>query len=912
MKMTLKKKLILLLLGVGLVPFLSIALLQYNISSHTLNESVQAKLEAVRDAKKVAIERYFKRLQKQLVTTANNPFTQEALAYFDAGFNTLVKNSDAQALSQAKRQMRDYWQSQFAPEYLKQNQTSIDTSPLLNTLDDAAWLLQAKLIANNPKPLGQKNLLEKLSGKDLYAASYNRYHAWFNEFLQNFGLYDIFLVNNEGRVVYSVFKELDFATSLTTGPWKNTDLAKAWQMSKNSQPGQVSLTDFALYTPSYDAPASFGAAPIFANGKQTGTLIFQMPLDTISQVMSARSGMGKTGESYLIGQDKLMRSDSFLAPDTHSVVNSFKNPALGSVKTVSANEVLKGKTGLQVTNDYNGNPVVSAYTPVSYGPFQWGMLIEVDVAEAFESEVFMQQVILISALIGALIITLLGFWFANRLANPIVTLATMMKNVGTHFNFNQAVPVTGNDEIAEASLALNGLLNNLNLAIIEVNQNVDALAHGNFAQRISTPMTGDLALLKEGVNRSSDNIERVMNDILAAMNALSAGQFDFKITAQADGQYADILEQASQSMNRLEVILSEINDTMYHMQMGDFNARIHSEAFGTLNEMKNRFNQSMQAMATAISAISNIVGAQAAGDLTQLLPSGQFKGQLHDLKNAINYSSTKVKEVVSLAINASDVVSGASAEVSQGSSDLSQRVQEQAAALEQTSATMHQMSSQVDSNSQNALQASSMAETVKDKTHNGVALMQQTINAMTAIEDSSKHINDIVNLIDGIAFQTNLLALNAAVEAARAGEHGRGFAVVAGEVRNLAQKSAEAAKDIKELISQTTQRIQQGSSLASESGDMLDEINSLTDQVSNMIAQIAEASEQQAEGVRQVHEAINSIDTVTQQNAALVEETSAAAESLSVEADKLRTAMAYFKTQDTPVRALLTAQQDAK
>lgn len=170
------------------------------------------------------------------------------------------------------------------------------------------------------------------------------------------------------------------------------------------------------------------------------------------------------------------------------------------------------------------------------------------------------------------------------------------------------------------------------------------------------------------------------------------------------------------------------------------------------------------------------------------------------------------------------------------------------------------------------------------------------VKLLKAIEESSHKISEIVTLIDSIAFQTNLLALNAAVEAARAGDHGRGFAVVAGEVRSLAQKSAEAAKDIKSLIDETSQRVEQGASLATKSGDMLSDINSSIDNITQMISHIAQASSEQANGVSQVHIAISQIDQVTQQNAALVEETSAAAESMSEQAQSLSRDMSFFKT----------------
>lgn len=291
------------------------------------------------------------------------------------------------------------------------------------------------------------------------------------------------------------------------------------------------------------------------------------------------------------------------------------------------------------------------------------------------------------------------------------------------------------------------------------------------------------------------------------------------------------------------------------------------------------------------------------GDLTHTIEepwtaniNSSHKEHLDLLFQSLNNMSAKLLDIVTKVSNASDIVSSATKEVSQGAVSLSQRVQEQAAALEQTSATMNQMNAAVQSSTESALKTVSVAQAVQNKVNEGASVMKQTIEAMTSIQESSHKIADIVTLIDGIAFQTNLLALNAAVEAARAGDHGRGFAVVAGEVRALAQKSAEAAKEIKQLIDESVTRINDGTQLASESGDMLQTIQDSINDVTVMINQIAKSSEEQSKGIKQVHNAISQIDGVTQQNAALVEETSAASESLDAQAQALQNDMAFFKT----------------
>lgn len=363
-------------------------------------------------------------------------------------------------------------------------------------------------------------------------------------------------------------------------------------------------------------------------------------------------------------------------------------------------------------------------------------------------------------------------------------------------------------------------------------------------------------------------------------------------------------------------LLENVGATVARAQSGYLSDRIDlSEVDGVAKDLSRSINDLMDAIEGAMSDVIRVTTGMAEGDLTQTIEN-DFEGELGQLTHAINSSISRLDGIVSVAIEAANVVDGAATEVSQGSNDLSERVQQQAAALEETSATMDEMNSAIQNNTQNANQAANLAQDVQTKATQGSVVMQQTIEAMNSIQASSHKIADIVSLIDGIAFQTNLLALNAAVEAARAGDHGRGFAVVAGEVRALAQKSAEAAKDIKKLIDESVGRIDHGTKLASESGDMLKAITGSVNEVTSMINEIAKASGEQAAGISQVHDAINSIDQVTQQNAALVEETTAASESMSEQARNLSEDMAFFKTTgnvkgERQIRSLSSGRESA-
>jgi methyl-accepting chemotaxis protein-1 (serine sensor receptor) len=246
---------------------------------------------------------------------------------------------------------------------------------------------------------------------------------------------------------------------------------------------------------------------------------------------------------------------------------------------------------------------------------------------------------------------------------------------------------------------------------------------------------------------------------------------------------------------------------------------------------------------------------------------------------------------------ASESIATGSAQIATGNSDLSQRTEEQASALQQTAATMDELGATVRNNADSARQAAQLAVGASDIADRGGNVVSRVVDTMRGISDSSRRIADIIGVIDGIAFQTNILALNAAVEAARAGEQGRGFAVVAGEVRNLAQRSAEAAREIKTLITGSVEQVEQGSTLVDEAGRTMGEIVGAIRRVSDIVSEISAASVEQSSGVSQVGQAVSQMDQVTQQNAALVEESAAAAESLRQQAGRLQQAVALFRLE---------------
>ncbi|HET9642251.1 MAG TPA: methyl-accepting chemotaxis protein [Burkholderiaceae bacterium] len=286
----------------------------------------------------------------------------------------------------------------------------------------------------------------------------------------------------------------------------------------------------------------------------------------------------------------------------------------------------------------------------------------------------------------------------------------------------------------------------------------------------------------------------------------------------------------------------------------------------------------------------------AAGDLSSNIVV-HSRNELGDLMSALMAMNESLTKVVSSVRHSSDSIATGSGEIATGSADLSNRTERQASSLQQTAASMEQLAATVKQNADAAHQAEQLSKSASEVASEGGQTVHKVVATMEQISTSSKRINDIIGVIDGIAFQTNILALNAAVEAARAGEQGRGFAVVAGEVRNLAQRSAQAAKEIKTLISDSVEKVEIGSQQVGDAGRTMSDIVQQVRRVHTLISEISAATHEQTTGISQVSGAMNELDEVTQQNAALVEQSTAAAESLRQQAERLVDAVAIFKVE---------------
>ena len=442
---------------------------------------------------------------------------------------------------------------------------------------------------------------------------------------------------------------------------------------------------------------------------------------------------------------------------------------------------------------------------------------------------------------------------------------------------------------------LNDLMDQVETAQVDMYYSMAYVTYGDFGRK-SYPagLHGSFAHALKRLNSLTKILSETTNDINELMAALNAGDFSKKIKISVEGEYAKAIHNAEQSMEMMQSMMNGIGEVMSCMAQGNISHRVTAQGQGDFAVLKNNVNLSLDALEGSLNDITRISTALSKGDLTQSTHK-EYPGTFGDVLSGMNSTVENLQILVSEIKDSSEIITLAAREIAVGNNDLSNRTEEQADSLKKTSANMEEFTHTVQQNSESANHANELARMSSTIARNGVAAVGQVVATMEGINESSRKIVDIISVIDGIAFQTNILALNAAVEAARAGEQGRGFAVVATEVRSLAQRAAAAAGEIKNLISDSVDKVEDGSILVAKAGKTMEEILNSIEGVTNTISEITTASDEQSNSIKQVNHALAHMDNVTQQNALLVEQATSASQSLEQQTRNLTATVSNFK-----------------
>jgi methyl-accepting chemotaxis protein len=432
--------------------------------------------------------------------------------------------------------------------------------------------------------------------------------------------------------------------------------------------------------------------------------------------------------------------------------------------------------------------------------------------------------------------------------------------------------------------------------IVSVNVTMREIAGGDLSSRITGQFRGDFNEIKVGMNSSLDLIDQTLDEVMRVTDAIANGDLHQKITGEYHGAFEQTKDSINQTVNAISKIVDEIEGIVYSgADCGDFSVKMTMhDKVGYGKRLAELINQLFSTTQRSLGDVLRVTDAMAKGNLTERIHS-DYAGAFAATKSGMNTTAENLKTLISEIKETTDVIASAANEISSGNNDLSHRTEEQASSLQQTASSMQALSEVVNRNTDNAKYANNLAFGASETAKKGVMVVDDVVKTMESINESSYKIVDIISVIDDIAFQTNILALNAAVEAARAGEQGKGFAVVAVEVRNLAQRAATAAGEIKRLIGDSVQNISDGTKQVEQAGSTMEDIVKAIEDVTRIMSEIAAASVQQNEGINQVHYAVTQMDNVTQQNAALVEQLAASAESLSQQTQNLSVEMSHFK-----------------
>ncbi|AMU97667.1 methyl-accepting chemotaxis protein [Xanthomonas citri] len=512
------------------------------------------------------------------------------------------------------------------------------------------------------------------------------------------------------------------------------------------------------------------------------------------------------------------------------------------------------------------------------------------------------KIILASGGIAALAISALLAWLITRSLTRPLSQATRTAEAIAAGNLRNDVHTTATDETGRLLQAMDKMqlqLRNLIAAQTDMAKHHD---NGQISFRIdATVFPGDYGRMANDTNALVASHVAVQNDLARIMGRYAIGELSEDMQP-LPGEKAAF----SNTMSQVKLNLSAMNHQIKHLAQaaanGDFSARGDVERFQfDFRIMVESLNQLMSTADGNLQSLSALLQSIAAGDLTARM-SGDFRGVFAQMRDDANATASQLAQIVGNIQQSAVSINAAATEIAAGNQDLSQRTEQQAANLEETAASMEELTSTVKQNAESARQANQLAIGAARVASEGGDVVGRVVDTMSGIEASSKKIADIISVIDGIAFQTNILALNAAVEAARAGEQGRGFAVVASEVRTLAQRSSGAAKEIKDLIDDSVQRVAEGSALVHSAGKTMGEVVTSVQRVTDIMGEISAASQEQSAGIEQVNQTITHMDETTQQNAALVEEATAAARSMEEQAVQLTDAVAIFKIDTRKAR----------
>jgi len=546
--LSISRKIPAIIVSVGVVAVSMTGAFAYFESKNAVEKEANSKLTAVLDDRAEGLSHWLKSIDGDLSVQAQNPVILEALAAFKQGWINLGKD-------QGKK-------------------------------------LQALYIDRNPHPTGEKEKLDAAKDGSIYSMVHAKYHPYLRAFLRDRGYYDIFLFDPKGNLVYTVFKELDYATNLVSGKWADTDLGKAFKAARdNPKKGSKNFFDFKAYAPSHGAPASFISTPLLdKDGKFQGVLAFQMPIGALDELMQQKAGLGETGETYLMGGDKLMRSDSRFSKESTILKTKIDTPQV--------NLALKGENGLMISHDHHGMSVVAAYKPVKFHNVTWAVIAEQDYAEAFAGVISMRNQLLVGSVIGIALVLVIGVFFGRSLSRPITEINRAMTILAQGDHSVEIQGVDRTDEIGDmAGSVLVFKKNSIKNKEAEAQKEKERLEKEE-----------KRALMDKITAEFSVNIEEIVNTVTSASAQLnSTSQAMSGIAEETSSQSSAVSAASEQAATNVQTVAAA-SEEMSH-SIAEINQRVNdaSEAARQAVTEVEKTGLQIENLASTANKISDVI-----------------------------------------------------------------------------------------------------------------------------------------------------------------------------------------------------------------------------------------------------------------------------------------------------------------
>jgi methyl-accepting chemotaxis protein len=900
------RRLLATLLATGLLPVLGIAMVLLSRQTRDLEEAAQRQIATVRDSSQQAMDRYLTQIRGQITTFAQDRMVIDAMRALPPAFDAIGSEAkvDDAAYAVAQRELTRYYRESFAEEYAKRNGSAaeLDVQSALADLDRATVLAQYAYIAGNTYPLGSKHRLEDSGNSTTYDALHARVHPAIRAFLETFGYYDVFLVDAKtGRIVYTVFKELDYGTSLLDGPYAASNIGAAFRKAAGLRsPEESYWVDFEQYRPSYDDPASFIAAPTFDGDELLGVAMFQMPLDRLNETMRMAAGVGEHGDNYLVGADHRLRTDSARAPE-FTAPTSFRENKL--VENEAVARALAGETGVMEGVGLDGAPVLMAFAPFPAGDRNMAIVTSIDrdfALGAIERAWWLAGAFLLAvgAAVGAL-----AWLFSRRITTSVQQMAAsiqdqargiasgefLLRSDPTKVAFQEFVPVIESiNGVADAftrqldAIPVPMVVHDGELKTRFVNASAARLARRDAASLIGERFYEHVT--PQGWNERSFITRRTFSEGLPADGELSATTSDG--LRELRTVQAPILDGAGKTTAVLETLLDHtaikrseerqrkvaayqaeqverLSGVLHQITEGDLTARYRPTATDEpdLAEAAASFGRIAEAVGHTVDDFCSTTRAMRSG------------------ADHISVAAVHLQSLAGQLLTGNETTARQAAVVAAATEEMSTNVGSVAAAAEEMSINIGAVSDNATAMANKMRSVAAAVEVLREcitdvakhaRSGHSIAgeVASRSVQASQAMEtlgQAAMEIGKVTEVIKRIAERTNLLALNATIEAASAGEAGKGFAVVANEVKELANQCATAAEDITDRIG----------GVQRNTDDAVRMIRSMTD----VIAQLSEASrsistnaEDQSRAVGEIASDVAAVDSGVERTASAIAE----------------------------------------